>query len=248
MNTLIIDHRMRNDEKKMLKSIGYNLIELPENENVYYEISSHVDIFVCLVKDTLVLEEKTYELLENVIHNNSNINIVKGKSMARGDYPNDVRYNVCIVGKYAIGNFKFVDDVLKEVIAEKSLEKININQGYSKCSIGVLDNRSVVVTDEAIANVLSSYDLDITLVKMKEKQSIKLYNDEYVYSSMYGFIGGCMARLSKGMFFSFDILNKNNFYNESDFYKIVDLLDKKHIPIIQNQNKDIIDYGGIIEI
>lgn len=48
MNTLIIDHRMRNDEKKMLKSIGYNLIELPENENVYYEISSHVDIFVCL--------------------------------------------------------------------------------------------------------------------------------------------------------------------------------------------------------
>lgn len=54
--------------------------------------------------------------------------------------------------------------------------------------------------------------------------------------------------LAKGMFFSFDILNKNNFYNESDFYKIVDLLDKKHIPIIQNQNKDIIDYGGIIEI
>ena len=65
---------------------------------------------------------------------------------------------------------------------------------------------------------------------------------------MYGFIGGCMARLSKGMLFSFDILNKNNFYNESNFYKIVDLLDKKHIPIIQNQNKDIIDYGGIIEI
>ena len=31
-------------------------------------------------------------------------------------------------------------------------------------------------------------------------------------------------------------------------YYIVDLLDKKHIPIIQNQNKDIIDYGGIIEI
>ena len=30
MNTLIIDHRMRNDEKKILKSIGYNLIELPE--------------------------------------------------------------------------------------------------------------------------------------------------------------------------------------------------------------------------
>ena len=44
---LIIDERMRQIEKDMLKLLGYELIEIKKNENIYTEISSHVDIFTC---------------------------------------------------------------------------------------------------------------------------------------------------------------------------------------------------------
>lgn len=43
---VIIDKRMRKIEKKRIQDMGYEIIEIPTNKNVYSEISSHVDIFV----------------------------------------------------------------------------------------------------------------------------------------------------------------------------------------------------------
>ena len=44
VKTLIIDSRMRDFEKAKLIDLGYELLELQPNSNLYYEISSHVDI------------------------------------------------------------------------------------------------------------------------------------------------------------------------------------------------------------
>ena len=49
MKYLIIDERMRDIEKNTLRNLGYELIEIKKNNNVYPEISSHVDIFTCKI-------------------------------------------------------------------------------------------------------------------------------------------------------------------------------------------------------
>ena len=61
MGYIIVDGRMRNIEKNTLKYLGYKLIELKKSNNVYAEISSHVDIFTTKINDTLVVEKSKFE-------------------------------------------------------------------------------------------------------------------------------------------------------------------------------------------
>ena len=61
MKYLIIDNRMRQIEKQKLREMGYELIELQKNENIYEEISSHVDIHLCKIKDKLIVEKSKYD-------------------------------------------------------------------------------------------------------------------------------------------------------------------------------------------
>jgi len=61
MEYIIIDKRMRNIEKNTLKYLGYRLVEIEKSENVYSEISSHVDIFTTKIGDTLIVEKSKYD-------------------------------------------------------------------------------------------------------------------------------------------------------------------------------------------
>ena len=51
---LIIDSRMRKQEKECLSKFG-ELIEIPYQNTVYEEISSHPDIFFCKIDNKLLL-------------------------------------------------------------------------------------------------------------------------------------------------------------------------------------------------
>ena len=60
MEYILIDKRMRNSEKNTLKYLGYKLVSIEKSNNVYPEISSHVDIFTTKIGDTLVVEKSKY--------------------------------------------------------------------------------------------------------------------------------------------------------------------------------------------
>ena len=68
--TLIIDNRIRSIEKQKLKEMGYELIELKTIQDVYEEISSHVDIFACKVGEQIIIEPTQYE---NISKNNTKL-------------------------------------------------------------------------------------------------------------------------------------------------------------------------------
>ena len=65
---LLIDERMRDVEKQTLKNLGYELIEIKKSTNVYPEISSHVDIFACKIKDKVIVEKSAYKMLKNKLN------------------------------------------------------------------------------------------------------------------------------------------------------------------------------------
>lgn len=58
---IIIDKRMREIEKSFLKSMGYVLVELQKSNQTYPEISSHVDIFVCSINNTIFTPKSIYD-------------------------------------------------------------------------------------------------------------------------------------------------------------------------------------------
>ncbi len=234
---VIIDNRMRKIEKEKLKELGYELIEIVTNTKVYTEISSHVDIFTCKVGEQIVVEPTQYQ---NILKTNllDAKQIIKGQDEIQEKYPDDIKYNVCTIGKKAIHNFQYTDTKLKQELINNNYELINTTQGYTNCSIAVIDENSAIVSDKGLYKILKFHDIDTLLVE--NNLDIKLLNGKN-YSSKKGFIGGCITRLGDSIIV-FGDLNKIDING-----RIRDFITSKKIKIIEFKDIDIIDYGGLIE-
>ena len=236
---IIVDNRIRKIEMEFLNKLDRNILALPSINNVYEEISSHVDIYISKIKDTLIIEKAMYDNIKEKVLDND-ICIVRGNETVKNPYPNDILYNVCVIGNNAIHNFKYTDKKLLEIIDKKVLNKININQGYSNCSIAVIDDNSAIVSDKKIANMLQEYGIDTLYID--EKLDIKLLDKKGNYSKMSGFIGGAIERMENNVIV-FGDLNKIDKEN-----KIRNFITSRNLNVIDFKGFDVIDYGGIIKI
>ena len=240
MKYLIIDKRMRPIEKEKLKQLGYILIELEQNPNVYEEISAHVDIHVCKVGTKLILEKSKYQEILGLLKKVNYSGIIKiGQETISQKYPQDIKYNVCIIGNKAIHNFEYTDRKIKEELIKQNYELINTNQGYTNCSIAVIDDNSAIVTDKGLYKILEKHKIDV--LYLKENLDIKLLTKSG-YSTRNGFIGGAIAKIDNNIIIFGDL---NKIDKQS---KIRDFIMSKDLNIIEFKNLDIIDYGGIVEI
>ena len=235
---IFIDERMRDIEKDYFIRNGYTLIEIPKSKEVYNEISSHVDIFCSKINNKLFLEPTLYSY---ILKNGYKIeNSIEGNIKVKSEYPYDIAYNVCQIGGNVIHNFNYTDSKLLEYINEKNLNKINIKQGYSNCSIAVIDENSAIVTDKKIANILNNNNIEVLC--LEEELDIKLLNEDGTFSKMKGFIGGCITRLE----------NKIVIFGDIDRFKqskmIKEFINKRGLEIIDFKGYHIIDYGSLVDI
>ncbi len=228
---IIIDNRMRSIERTKLKELGYKLLEIKENKNLYPEISSHVDILACKVGEKIVVEPTQYANFQEYE------NFIKGQETVQEKYPLDIKYNVCIIGKKAIHNFQNTDSKLKELLINDGYELINTTQGYTNCSIAVIDDNSAIVSDQGLYKILKFHGIEVLLVN--NNLDIKLFNSNK-YSDKKGFIGGCVSSLGESIIV-FGDLNKI----DSDG-RIREFITSKNLNIIEFEGLDVIDYGGII--
>lgn len=228
---LIIDNRMRSIERTKLKELGYKLLEIKENKNLYPEISSHVDILACKVGEKIVVEPTQYANFQEYE------NFIKGQEIVLKKYPLDIKYNVCIIGKKAIHNFQNTDSKLKELLINDGYELINTTQGYTNCSIAVIDDNSAIVSDQGLYKILKFHGIEVLLVN--NNLDIKLFNSNK-YSDKKGFIGGCISSLGESIIV-FGDLNKI----DADG-RIREFITSKNLNIIEFEGLDVIDYGGII--
>lgn len=227
---VIIDNRMRQIEKQKLQNMGYEIIEIQTSPNVYTEISSHVDIFACKIENEIIVEPT-----QNI---NNISNKIYGKDKVLSQYPFDIKYNVCIIGNKAIHNLKYTDETLKKELFNKGFELINTTQGYTNCSIAVIDDRSAIVTDKGLNKILQKNGIDT--LYLSNELDIKLLNGKQ-YSNKRGFIGGCISRIDNKIIV-FGALKKIDPEN-----KIREFIKKRNLEIIEFCGLDVIDYGGLIE-
>ena len=239
MEYILIDPRMRNVEKNTLKYLGYELVPIQKSNNVYPEISSHVDIFTTKIGDTLVVEKSQFEDLTFMLKK-SEYNIVCGKEQIEMHYPDDIKYNVAIIGNYAVHNFKYTDKKVLKLLQEGGYELIDVEQGYTNCSIAVIDNTSVITTDKKIADRLRANNLSVLLLDYTP--DIKLLDEHGRYSSMEGFIGGAIGKVDNNIIIFGDLekIDKDG--------QIRKFITDRHLTIVEFNGLDVIDYGGILEV
>lgn len=230
---VIIDERMREIEKQKLEEMGYYLIEIKKNKNVYEEISSHVDIFACKIENKIIVEPSVYEDISKII------NVDKGEACVSSKYPEDIKYNICIIGKKAIHKLDCTDSKIKEELIKNRYELINTKQGYTNCSIATIDDNSAIVTDKELYKTLKLHDIDVLFLDYEP--DIKLLNKDS-YSNKKGFIGGAIARIEDNIII-FGDLSKIDVDD-----KIRNFISHKKLNLIEFKNLDVVDYGGMVVI
>lgn len=237
MKQLIIDKRMRKAEKEKLEELGYNLVEIQKSLNVYEEISSHVDIFVCKIGEKIIIEPNLYEIIQKSIF--PKYTIEKGHEKIGHNYPSDIKYNVCTIGKKALHNFEFCDSKIKQELINQGYELVNTTQGYTNCSIAVIDDNSAIVTDKGLYKILQKHNIDV--LYLPYELDIKLLNGQE-YSKRKGFIGGAISRVGNKIIILGDLkkIDKEG--------RIREFISRKSLEILEFKGLDIIDYGGIVEI
>ena len=245
MNRYVIaDFRMKDVYRKYIESLGYEIINSNFNSNLYDEIAGHVDIsYVKIGNDIIVSPDKHVELSKK-------IKCLVGKLEVLAKYPYDIPYNVCIMGKKAIHNFKYTDPTLKEFLIKLGYELIDVNQGYANCAIAPIDDNSCITSDIGLAKKLLDYGIDVLYANEPDIKLLKRTNREetnqkrmfFEYSDMQGFIGGAMAKIGDEIILFGDekkLLNRD---------KIVKFIESKGKKLRSFEGEEIIDYGSIIVI
>lgn len=237
----IVDFRMRKVEKEYIKSLGYEIIEVGFNLNTYDEISSHPDIYYVKVGDMCFAEPR--RLVDGT-------NMLAGNAVVGKVYPEDVPYNVALVGRNAVHNFKYTDKNVLAYLKGENFNFVQVEQGYSKCSTCVLTDNSCITSDIGIARALIDTEIDVLYVSEPDIKLLKRTNTIFIdeermrfeYSNMVGFIGGAMVRLGDEVILFGD---KCNLVNGG---KIQKFIESKGLKFHDFKGLDIIDYGGVIEV
>lgn len=157
--------------------------------------------------------------------------IIMGESAGIGTYPDDAAYNVASIGKFVIHNFKYTD---KKVLSKIKGERINVPQGYSKCSLCIVDENSVITEDEGIARILERHNIDV----------LKVSTGDVVLNGLnYGFLGGASGKLGRGILaFAGDITSHR------DYERISKFCISRNVKPISLCDGKLTDIGSIIPI
>ena len=220
----LIDGRIREEEfTYLLEELKLDIILIEPSNSIYPEISGHSDIF--------------YTKIDNQIYCSPNAryietNFIIGKEPVKYSYPDDVKYNVCQIGKYVIGS-KYAD--------EKILDKINVfvKQGYTKCNIAVTGDNSCITSDVGIYKTLKDLGMDVLLL---QTDNIGLINKDHLFSEMHGFIGGATAIVNDTfvLFGDVDYLSKENRRN------LLEHIERHNLKFKDFKYLKIVDYGGLL--
>lgn len=214
-----------------LHSLGIQTVDIKEHPELPQPVNSHADLQMLHIgkNDIFCYSE---HLFKGEWVNNFNIRNIMSKA---GDmYPHDVRLNCALIGNKIICNKKTVAREILEFAELNGLTVINVNQGYAKCSICVVNENVIITDDESIFVAAGNFFDDAQFIS---KGSIGLKG----YS--YGFIGGCCGKIDKDK-----IAFNGAVESHSDYKKIIDCLSRNSVECVELHQNPLYDIGGILPL
>lgn len=198
------------------------------NENVDERLSGHCDLMAAHLggRHLAVLEDKAAQC-EQI----NNVELLKIKAPEKPDYPYDAKLNFCIVGDKLIYNPKTADEA-----AVACLNKVPAacKQGYTKCSVCVVDESSIITADAGIAQIAEGVGIDVLLV---DEKITALDGFEH------GFIGGASFKISRNEMAFTGVIN-----DAAQKLLIESFLNERGISAVYLTEHTLFDIGSAIPI
>lgn len=233
-NIAIIDGRASENIVNNLEKLNIKVVRTIKCPDLQESVSYHPDLVIHPIDHkTLIIAPNVYDYYSEELRK-LGINTIKGDTFLKREYPYDIAYNVGRLKNIAIHNFKYTDEKLKFYLRNQNLEFINVNQGYTKCSLMIIDDISAITADAIVYKKLIHLKYNALLV---EAGFIKLEGQKY------GFIGGASGNYSDDIIF---VSGKFKFHPDRN--KIEEFIWNRGKEILYLSLNEIVDLGTIITL
>lgn len=216
---------------KKLNNLGIKTTEIKPYNNLPEPVNSHADLQILHLGNNNIFCQSEHLCIGE---SEPKFNLRKIQAKAGNRYPDDVKLNCAIIGNKIICNVNTIAHEILEYAELNNLTVINVNQGYTKCSICVVNENAIITDDESIFAASGNFFND-TLFVSKGSIGLKGYN--------YGFIGGCCGKIDKNK-----IAFNGSIESHKDYKKILDFLNRNSVECIELHNNLLYDIGGILPL
>lgn len=193
---------------------------------------SHADLQLLHFDNNTVFVAKECEFLKQELQKHFN-NIVTINKELKSDYPNNVLLNSVVLSDKIICNTNTICDEILNKAYFDNLDVIHTNQGYTKCSICVVNKNSIITADKSIYKAC------------KNKIDVLLITPGYIDlpETDYGFIGGASFKYNKDT-----LIFTGNIKHHPNYDEIKSFALNHNVYIESLTNRKLLDIGSIIPI
>ena len=219
----VIDPRMPEKAKLRLKQMGYYVAEVPLHPKLAGPVRGHPDMML-FSHGKKVIYEPRMEKIAGLLRNNG-YDCIKGEEIKSSEYPKDVIYDTCAIGKFII---RYKGKIEKNIENLKA-KFISVKQGYVKCSIVPVDDKHIITSDNGI--------------NVGDRHACPLHiRPGYVKLPGYktGFIGGASGTHKDMVFFV------GSLKNHPDAGLIRGFIEKRGKKVVELYNGPLYDVGSIL--
>ena len=230
---IILGKKYRNLLENAL--IQHNMVPIWLNENKFVDerLSGHADLSAAHIgENRIVLSEHLRECEVSDKVNALGYNIEFTANPTYITYPHDAKLNFCIVSDKLIYNPKTAyKDAVDGIRAET---RIPVNQGYTKCSVCIVDEQSIITADKMIAEAAQLSGMNVLRIA---EPFVALDGFEY------GFIGGASFKINADEIAFTGLITDATIRNKIEAF----LKSRKIKPVYLTDNK-IFDIGSAIPL
>lgn len=233
---VIIGEKYSDILNEPLKKLGVTPIFVPDNPYVDNRLSGHADLSVLhtggeglwlapYLKCTgfsRALEKMGFQIFYPDI-------------VQSATYPGDAQLNLCICGDKLIYNQRTAAQEIEKYLTNIcGLETINSRQGYTKCSVCIVDRGAIITADKGIAEASKKVGMDVLLISAGGVELEGFY---------CGFIGGAAFKLSREVLAFTGHLDKH-----PDRDAILSFLDSRGVRPTYLTDRPLFDIGSGLPI
>lgn len=227
---MIVDNRYVNIAENAWKD-KYEII--PSVTSLYLDegVNTHPDMTLFRLEEKIfICAPDCYEEYKKRLKR-TGVKLICGEKNLKSTYPDDIAYNILKTDNLALGKFKDSDPVVIKYLKDEKIELINVNQGYSKCSVCYFEN-GAITADSGIFSALTKKRIDTLKIPCGE---IKLKGYDY------GFIGGASGVNKEGEVFFFGDLDSVSYGR-----RIREFILSKGRTLFEIKNYPLTDVGTIM--
>ena len=227
MNHIICSHKITEEIEQNLINLGATPVKLRgidkfgEVHPLYY----HPDMFC------FKLDDNNWIFYDEIKADLSGVKIDFIPTPTSGEYPHDVGLNAAMFGGYLICNVKHTNKKIIEYAKKTGKNIIDVKQGYTKCSVCIVDEKSIITSDDSIYKKAMQNNINVLLI-VKGHINLEGYD--------CGFIGGCSGLIDKNK-----LAFTGNIKLHPDYENIKSFCNNRGVEIISLSDKKLYDYGSL---